>query len=458
MRAVLKIALLVAIVLGFAAIAAWMADRPGQIAVEWLGYRIETSVGVLIAGLLLLIAVLAALGRLLLLVSRGPRLLARRRELKKRRQGELALVRGLVAVAAGDARDARKQAVAAEGATEGSPLSLLLAAQAAQLNGDMSAAERAYHLMLENPETKFLGLRGLIVLARRRGDNDTALARAREAQALRPGAPWVASEIFGLQAALGEWRAAEETLVGALRHKLIDNAEGKRHRAVVLVGQADAALSRGDTREALSLVETAHSLAPDLVAATTRLARLLATTGKLKKAERLIENAWADSPHPDLAEAYGALVPDEGEELKAKRLTTLSAINPSARESRLLAAEQALNLRQWAQAREALMVLVTNNEASRRTYDLLAELERREKGDERRAAEWREKANSGESEARWFCQSCGHAPAAWAPHCPACHSFDSLHWRTPGAITEILPPPAAPADGTVPAAPVVRVG
>ncbi|PWR18869.1 heme biosynthesis protein HemY [Zavarzinia compransoris] len=458
MRAVLKIAAIFAVLLGIAAVAAWLADRPGAIAVEWLGYRIETSVGVLLVALVLLVAVLAALGRLILLVSRGPRILARRRELKRRRQGELALVRGLVAVAAGDARDAKKQAVAAEGATEGSPLALLLAAQAAQLNGDMAAAERAYHLMLENDETKFLGLRGLIVMARRRGDNDTALARAREAQALRPGAPWVASEIFGLQAALGEWRAAEETLVGALRHKLIDNAEGKRHRAVVLVGQADAALARGDTREALSLAETAHTLAPGLIAATTRLARLLATSGKLRKAERLIENAWGESPHPDLADAYAAIAPEASEEEKAKRLQTLAAINPGARESRLLAAEQSLNLRQWAVAREALMVLVTNNEATRRTFDLLAELERREKGDERRAAEWHEKANSGEGEPRWFCDACGHTPAAWAPHCPACHSFDSLHWRAPGAITEILPPPTAPADGTLPAAPVVRAG
>lgn len=458
MRAVLKIAVAVLIVLVVAAVAAWLADRPGAIAVDWLGYRIETSVGVLVVALLLLIAVLAAVGRLILIAARGPRLLALRRAAKRRRKGELAIIRGLVAVAAGDARDARKQALAAEGATDASPLTLLLAAQAAQLAGDFDAAERAYRLMLDDAETKFLGLRGLIVLARRRGDNDSSLALAREAQALRPDAPWVASEIFGLQAALGEWHAAEETLVGALRHKLIDGDEGKRHRAVVLVGRSDAAAAAGDTREALSLIETAHGLAPALVPATTRLARLLAAADKRRKAERLLENAWVSNPHPDIAAAYSAIVPTESEEEKARRLASLAAINPSARESRLLAAEQALNLRQWAEAREDLMVLVNAHEATRRTYDLLAELERREKGDERRAAEWQARASSGETDARWFCRACGHSPAEWSPHCPSCHSFDSLDWRAPGAITEILPPPAAPADGTLPAASVTRAG
>ncbi|WP_233560300.1 heme biosynthesis HemY N-terminal domain-containing protein [Oleomonas cavernae] len=216
----------------------------------------------LIAALVLLGAILAALARLIVMALRGPRLFAELRRRRKRRQGELSLVRGLVAVAAGDAKDAKRQAIAAEGLTDGSPLALLLAAQAAQLNGDTAAAERAYNLMLTDDETRFLGLRGLIVLAQRQGDSTTALSLAREAQALRPGAPWVASELFGLQAALGEWHAAEETLVGAVRHKLIDHAQGRHNRAVVLIGRADEALAKGDNREALGLMETAHTLAP----------------------------------------------------------------------------------------------------------------------------------------------------------------------------------------------------
>ncbi|WP_158596193.1 hypothetical protein [Oleomonas cavernae] len=101
--------------------------------------------------------------------------------------------------------------------------------------------------------------------------------------------------------------------------------------------------------------------------------------------------------------------------------------------------------------------MIDAGEATRRTFDLLAELERREKGDERRAAEWHEKANTGEAEPRWYCDACNHTPPQWTPHCPACRSFDTLEWRAPGAAAEILPPPALPADGTLAAASVGKI-
>lgn len=458
MRAVLRVALAFLVVTVVAGLAAWLADRPGAIAVDWLGYRIETSVGVVLAALVVLLGVLALTARIFAWVLRSPGFIQSRRAAARRRSGEIALIRGLVAVAAGDAGDARKQAIRAETAAEGSPLSLLLAAQAAQLSGDLEAAGRAYRLMLEDDETRFLGLRGLIVLARRRGDEQEALSLAREAQALRPGAPWVASEIFGLQAALGAWTAAEETLVGALRHKLIDAGQGRRARAVVLIGRAREAEAAGALRDALVHGESAHNLAPDLVPGVVTLAGLLARLGKTRRAERLIEAAWEDRPHPDLAAAYGALVPAETAEDRGTRLERLAARLPEHGESRLLAAEQALARHDWARARAILDALVAGPAASRRAYQAYARLERLERGDERRAQSWADKAATSPMGERWVCRSCGDVPAAWTPHCPVCRSFDSLEWRQPEQVTEIIAPPLRPADGTLAELPAPQRG
>ena len=46
---------------------AWLADRPGEIVIDWLGYRIETSLAL---ALLALFAVLAVLWLALALLSR----------------------------------------------------------------------------------------------------------------------------------------------------------------------------------------------------------------------------------------------------------------------------------------------------------------------------------------------------------------------------------------------------
>ncbi len=55
------------------------------------------------------------------------------------------------------------------------PLTLLLSAQAAQLNGDEQAARRYFTAMLDRAETEFLGLRGLVMQALRGGDEAAAL-------------------------------------------------------------------------------------------------------------------------------------------------------------------------------------------------------------------------------------------------------------------------------------------
>src|SRR4030095_2318797 len=77
-------------------------------------------------------------------------------------------VRGFSAVArvvvwggAGARVAARRLAREAERLLGREPLTLLLKAQAAQVSGDRNAAEGSFRRMLDNDETRVLGLRGL---------------------------------------------------------------------------------------------------------------------------------------------------------------------------------------------------------------------------------------------------------------------------------------------------------
>src|SRR3546814_13347697 len=87
----------------------------------------------------------------------------------------------MVAVAAGDAQEAARWSRRADDLLEDPPLTLLLSAQAAQLNGDERAAEKYFNAMLEKPETRFLGLRGLLMPALPENDHRRALGFARQA-------------------------------------------------------------------------------------------------------------------------------------------------------------------------------------------------------------------------------------------------------------------------------------
>src|SRR5207244_3592662 len=102
--------------------------------------------------------------------------------------GYRALTQGMVAVAAGDAEEAQRQARKADVLLAEPPLTLLLSAQAAQLGGDEDAARRFFSEMLNRPETEFLGLRGLLMQAGRGGGRPGARRQGAGAGArLRPG-------------------------------------------------------------------------------------------------------------------------------------------------------------------------------------------------------------------------------------------------------------------------------
>src|SRR5690606_15575423 len=112
------------------------------------------TIAVLIAGGMLLFSLIRWLWRSPI---RAANALRNRREAK----GQRAIMRGLIAVGAGDARTARRHADEVRQFAPNEPLALLLTAQSAQLNGDRAGADRAFHAMADHPQTRLLGLRGL---------------------------------------------------------------------------------------------------------------------------------------------------------------------------------------------------------------------------------------------------------------------------------------------------------
>src|SRR5215470_3957237 len=216
---------------GVVAVAAvWVAQRPGHVSFVWLGYRLDTSIGVLLAALLLLLLLFILLQGFWRLVWRGPRDLGRLRSERKRRQGYRALSQGMAAVAAGDAVEARRQARLANSLLNDPPLILLLAAQTAQLGGDETAARRYFTAMLERPETAFLGLRGLLMQALKAGDRAEALSLARRAFEERPGTPWAATTLIDLQLEAGRWNEALPLLQHGARLKALPEPKARRTR------------------------------------------------------------------------------------------------------------------------------------------------------------------------------------------------------------------------------------
>jgi HemY protein len=452
MRALPTILILALLIAG----AVFIADRPGSVALAWQGWRIDTSLAVLLFAIVLVAVIAAALFLLLRRIIRGPRAMMRARRERRRRRGYRALTQGMVAVAAGDPVEAKRFAKQADALLAEPPLTLLLSAQAAQLNGDQLAAQKYFTAMLERPETEFLGLRGLIMQALKQNDEVEALRLARRAKELRPKTAWVLSSLFELQARAGKWNEAETTLALATRRRALPQHETSHHRAVMLHEQSRLAAIDGRPRDAIRLAAKAQAQAPGFAPAAVRYAELLAAAGSPRRARKILETAWRVTPHPDIAAAYGALFADERPLQRVKRFETLAAQNRDHPESHIALAAAALKARLWGEARRHLAAIggkEDNAAPSPRICRLMAELEEAENNDLPAARMWLARAGTTlAQDPLYICSACGNEAAAWTSLCPHCRGFDAIEWRLPGrapmprleAIAEMTPPLPVP--------------
>ncbi|MDX1485317.1 MAG: heme biosynthesis HemY N-terminal domain-containing protein [Alphaproteobacteria bacterium] len=454
-----RLILFLLLAVAVAAAAGWFAMAPGQVSLTFRGWQVETTVGVLVLAVAALVIAALAVFALVAKLLAAPRRYRAWRSRRRADKGLKALARGMVAVAAGDAATASREARRADRLMDAAPLTLLLSAQAAQLEGDETAAETYFREMLARPETEFLGLRGLLLQAGRAGDSAAALAYAGRAAELRPESSWVQRSLFELSVKAGLWADAERALRRAVRRGAIDRETGARHRAALYLQQSADAERRNFGDEARNLARKARRAAPDFVPAALRLAILERDSGRKRAARRALERAWRAAPHPELAAVYGSLFPAAGDSEEAaalarvKGIRRLVDIHPGHPEGHLAMVEAALAAKLWGEARSHLEKARQHFEGRgaaepppARLYRLYARSEEEEKGDSAAAARWLGLAGEAAADACWLCGECGHGYATWVAICPGCQGFDTLAWDRPEPIVRIAAVSGAPAN------------
>jgi len=431
----------------------WLTDNPGQVALDWRGYRVETSFAVMLA-LVIVVAVIAALTyRLWLFLRRAPKQVSGAWRNRRRSQGYRALTQGMVAVAAGDADEARRQSKRAEVLLNEPPLTMLLSAQTAQLNGDEKAAEAFFQAMTENSETEFLGLRGLIGQSIKKGDSDKALALTRRANSLRPKSEWVAQSLFDLQIEENQWLDASVTGDDLVRIGSINKKDNQHRKAVLACQQGLDALAVGQTDDAYAHFKRAVDLDGLFIPAVIAFSEILIKRGRHRKAVQRIEKVWKTAPHPDLLRPYWSASEAEDAMSRMASAQRLAKTNATHEESHVAIINAALEARLWGEARSHLEQL-TGDQPERldaRLCRLWADLEDAEHNNINEAHTWLTRASMAAQTATWTCHSCGNTATSWTAVCGNCQGFDTFAWARPPHVnrlsTSALPVPAVVASG-----------
>ena len=406
----------------------WLADRPGELLIDWQGYEIRTSVMVAMVGAVLVIALIAIVGALIRAVFRTPQAVGHFFGTRRRDRGYRALSRGMIAVGAGDMRAAQRAARESQnllGRQE--PLALLLSAQAAQIAGDSRSARAAFTALTETAETRVLGLHGLFVEARRTGEHGAARHFAEEAMRISPKVAWAGTALFDYQCQAGEWQEALTTLAANAEAGTVERSRAERLRSVLLTARA-MQMEAGEPDEARGLAIEAHKLAPNLVPASVIAARLLTRHGDFRRAARILETAWRELPHPDIAAAYATVRTGDSVRDRLKRVQKLAGLRANHAEGAMAVARAAIDAHDWAEARAALAGAVAA-QPSEGVCLLMAEIEEGEHGDQGRVRAWLARALGAPRDPAWIAD--GRVFAEWAPISPVTGRVDAFEWKVP---------------------------
>lgn len=421
---------LILFLLGIVALAtglAWLADRPGEMVINWQGYEIQTTVFRAVVMFSVLLGLCVFLYSIARSVWQSPAAVGHYFNRRRQQRGLDALSSGMIAIGAGDRSTATRYAIQARKSLPNEPLTHLLRAQAAQLSGDKATARRIFEAMLASPDTEQLGLRGLFLEAEHEGEREAARQFAERAVRLNPKLAWPVDALFELQCKQQDWPAALETLSVARKNGHVDKKIADRRRAVLLTAQAVAA-EDGDPERALSLALEAHNLAGDLVPATALAARLLASRGNTGRATKIVQRTWARAPHPDLARAYAYARIGDSPRDRLDRVRQLAGLTPNSIESPVALATAAIEAKDFAAARKALEPLM-DGRITHRVCLLMARIEGEEHGDKGRVREWFARAVNAPRDPAWTAD--GVTSDHWQPVSPVTGRLDAFEWRVP---------------------------
>ncbi len=418
-------------IIGFVVIAAlvvaatwWLAGLPGQAVLHVADYTIATKTPVALVAVVLLLLLVYLAMRLHGGLRRLPRLLLDRRARRNRDSGDIAINRSLVALAAGDAPTARKEAQRALRLLGPTPQTLLHAAEAERLAGREDAAAVYFRQLAAHDQGAFLGLRGLFRQAVARQDWDEAALLAAQAEAKQPGKTWLRDTRLMLAARQSNWTQAAAI------------AEPGPAHAALSIAAAQASTSADDAlRLAKQAWTEAKALAPAaLTPAALTYAGCLRNAGQERQAIEAVRETWQCAPHPDLV---GFVIAPGADPVARLKLFT-SFVQPRAAHPEVQLALARLSLEAGALGDAAYHLEAAEHGGliDRRAGLLRADLARATQAPDAERQALRNAAMAPLPPG-WQCDACGTGYNAWHAVCENCHAVGRIAWGSDAGGTPL---------------------
>ncbi len=424
--------------IGISAVLVYLAYiLPGkqETSLRFIDYVIDVKTGLLAASAIVIIILIHYLMRLAswlsVLPSRVRAYLAKRR-LERSKENVL---ESFVAMAAGEFNLATNLSGRAQYLDPTNIFAPIFFAQASFMKGDYDQAESQFNDLLKAPQTRFLGLRGLISLRQKQHRFLEIKGLLEDLLRDRPHSPWALNQLFTMMIQQGNFDKAEELVEKLKSAQGLTTQKAARHRAILCWLKAKQALIQGNDDEAESLLIQTLKMEPTLAIATFALARFYVQRGKLSKAQRWLIKGYSAQPQEEYLETIEELMANESPLEQYQFGEDLTSSNSQSVETHAILANLAIKARLWGQARLQLNLL-GEKRPSKSYFQLMANLEASEPfsgvhtggpaGPLYIRPNYLTDMLNAPSDPMWVCQECHCSLKTWEAVCPSCNGFDTL--------------------------------
>lgn len=267
-----------------------------------------------------------------------------------------------------------------------------------------------FEQLLHRPETELAGIHGLLDYAQKEGDWEETARLLQKAHDKNPDEPWVAEKLWQAQILQSDWAEALKTLDTLKKMGLIGKTEFQLRKALILVK--------------LGRVKEAYKLAPAEIEVALAYAK-----AEPKKAKDIIEDLWPKAPCQDAFVLFRKAIVGEKPAAQEKAVRKLVKHNPEAKQSLLALAETAADLEKWGDVKEYLTTYLSLYPLTVTVAQMMAQAERRGWHHEEAAKDWEIKTRFARDEDGWGCGVCGHKTHEWDILCPKCNTFGSIRYQ-----------------------------
>ena len=278
----------------------WMAQQPGSLHLIWLGYEIETSVAVLLFVLMGVGLLAFFLGTFVEWLRQLPARYVHRHRENRHQKAVDAVYKALLHIAAGEGSKALKYAERVQSGMQHTALPLVLKAESALLAGKEEQAHQLFDQLTTNPDTAFLGYRGLVTQLLKEQKWHQALPYAQKAYILQPKSVWAVEVLYELALRCHAFQTALDVLpkVSAndeeiARNKPFHDAAIRLHIAYKTGQSGEVDLAASQTRKVLQK-------RPGFYPALAYYLNYLQNQGHYGEAARVLEKFWQEVPRLDV--------------------------------------------------------------------------------------------------------------------------------------------------------------